>query len=196
MIQVFIQNFNGTWLTLACTEQKIVASSFADNEQKALNNLLSILPFNEPFEVSNTPSNHAKDLFALMVNILEGKDVTLNFDLETNKLPKYTRQVLKAVMEIPIGYVATYGSVTKAVGGGARAVGNVMACNNFAPLVPCHRVVKSDFSLGGYGGGLKVKCQLLTKEKRGYIEPKCIAFDGGVLQVFPVEWTLKNVCLP
>jgi len=196
MIQVYSQNINGTWLTVACDEQKIVASSFADNEQKALNNLLNILPFNEAFEVSNSPSTYAKDTFALMANILKGKDVTLNFELETSKLPKYTTQVLRAVMKIPVGYVATYGSVAKAVGGGARAVGNVMACNNFAPLVPCHRVVKSDFSLGGYGGGLKVKYQLLTKEKRGYLEPKCIEVDVGVLQVFPVEWTLKKVCLP
>jgi len=196
MIQVYSQNINDIWFALACNEQKIVASSFADNEQKALNNLLNILPFNEAFEVSNSPSTYAKDTFALMANILKGKDVTLNFELETSKLPKYTTQVLRAVMKIPVGYVATYGSVAKAVGGGARAVGNVMACNNFAPLVPCHRVVKSDFSLGGYGGGLKVKYQLLTKEKRGYLEPKSIEVEGGDMQVFPVECTLKKVCLP
>lgn len=196
MIQVYSQNINDIWFALACNEQKIVASSFADNEQKALNNLLNILPFNEAFKVSNSPSTYAKDTFALMANILKGKDVTLNFELETSKLPKYTTQVLRAVMKIPVGYVATYGSVAKAVGGGARAVGNVMACNNFAPLVPCHRVVKSDFSLGGYGGGLKVKYQLLTKEKRGYLEPKSIEVEGEDMQVFPVECTLKKVCLP
>jgi hypothetical protein len=56
-------------------------------------------------------------------------------------------------------------------------------------------VVKSDFSLGGYGGGLKVKYQLLCGEKRGYLEPKNVSVeDGGLLQVYPVEFTLKQVC--
>ncbi len=195
MIQVYIQKVNETWLTLACNEQQIVASSFADNEQKALSNLLNNLPYNEPFQVFPSPSPYAKVTFALMQNILEGKEVNLNLNLATNKLPKYTVQVLKAVIQVPVGYVATYGSVAKAVGGGARAVGNVMAGNIFVPLVPCHRVVKSDLSLGGYGGGLKVKYQLLSREKRGYLEPKDITVDAGLLRVYPVEWTLKNACL-
>jgi len=78
MIQVYSQNINDIWFALACNEQKIVASSFADNEQKALNNLLNILPFNEAFEVSNSPSTYAKDTFALMANILKGKDAEIS----------------------------------------------------------------------------------------------------------------------
>jgi O-6-methylguanine DNA methyltransferase len=192
MIQVYIQNVNGTWLTVACNEQQVFATSFADTEQKALSSLLNNLPFNTPFQVHVSPSTFAKNAFTLMEGILEGKDVKVNFPLFTERLPKYTKNVLKAVMQIPVGYVATYGSVAKATQGGARAVGNVMAGNIFAPLVPCHRVVKSDFSLGGYGGGLKVKYELLSREKRGFLEPKDVLVDGGVLQVYPVEFTLKQ----
>lgn len=68
-----------------------------------------------------------------------------------------------------------------------------MASNPFAPIVPCHRVVKSDFTLGGYGGGLKVKLELLSKEKRGFSEPKEIDVNGQLLQVFPVEYSLRNL---
>ena len=92
-------------------------------------------------------------------------------------------------MQVPVGYVTTYGAISEAVGGGPRAVGNIMASNPFAPIVPCHRVIKSDFGLGGYGlGGLKVKAELLAKEKRGFSEAKKI----GQLEVYPVEFALKN----
>ena len=81
-------------------------------------------------------------------------------------LPSYTQKVLKATPAVPAGYVTTYGAIAEAVGGGPRAVGNAMACNLFAPVVPCHRVVKSDLTLGGYGiGGLQVKYTFLDPRK-------------------------------
>lgn len=192
MIQVYVQNINGTWFSLACTQQEVYGTSFGETEHKALNSLLNNLPYNMPFQVLLSPSAYAKDTFALLEAIFEGKDANLNLNLATDKLPAYTKRVIKATMQIPVGYVASYGSVAKAVGGGPRAVGNVMAGNCFAPIVPCHRVVKSDFTLGGYGGGLKVKYQLLTKEKRGYPTETEIRLDEGVLQVYPVELALKD----
>jgi len=196
MIEVYTQNINNTWLAVACNEQQIVATSFADVEQKALKTLLDNLPLNTPFQTHLLPSICAKDTFTLMTNILEGKDVNISLDFVTNYLPKYTVRVLKAVTQIPVGYISTYGAVARAVGGGPRAVGNVMAGNIFVPLVPCHRVVKGDFSLGGYGGGLKIKYQLLMKEKRGYHEHKDVILqNSGVLRVYPVEITLKNLYL-
>ena len=112
-----------------------------------------------------------------------------------NRLPVYTQKTLKATAKIPLGYLASYGSIAKAVGGGPRAVGNVMASNPFAPIIPCHRVVKSDFTLGGYGGGLKVKLELLSREKRGFSSSKEVKVNGHMLQVFPVEYSLGKLCL-
>jgi methylated-DNA-[protein]-cysteine S-methyltransferase len=196
MIQIYIQNTNDLWFAVACSEQQIVATFFADIKQKVLSQLLNNLPLGIPFQVMSGSSVYAKSVFTLMADILEGKDIDHVFDLVTEKLPKYTTQVLNAVMQIPTGYIASYGAVAQAVGGGPRAVGNVMAGNIFVPLVPCHRVVKSDFSLGGYGGGLKIKYQLLMKERRGYLEPKDIVIKNGeVLRVYPVEVTLKNTSL-
>jgi len=199
MIQIYTQNVNDIWFAIACTKQ-IVASSFADTEQKVLKNLLNKLPFNVPFQVISSTSDYARNVFTIMSNIFEGKKVNCNLELAMDNLPKYTVAVLKAVMQIPLGYVSTYGAVATAVGGGSRAVGNVMAGNIFAPIIPCHRVVKSDFSLGGYsgvlgsyGGGLITKYQLLLKEKQGYFESKNFLIEnGGVLQIYPVEATLNK----
>jgi methylated-DNA-[protein]-cysteine S-methyltransferase len=109
-------------------------------------------------------------------------------------LPVYSQRVLQAVSLIPVGYVASYCAVAKAVGGGARAVGNIMASNRFAPLVPCHRVVGSDLGLGGYSGGLDAKVKFLQREKRGYTKPRDVTVDGEKkLQVVPVEFVLKKL---
>jgi O-6-methylguanine DNA methyltransferase len=160
---------------------------------RILNNILRSTPFNVPFQVFHEPSAFAKNILASLKSICDGKNVNVSFPLALTHLPVYTQKVLKATAEIPLGYVASYGSVAKAVGGGPRAVGNIMAANPFAPIVPCHRVVKSDFTLGGYGGGLKVKHALLRREKRGFSILKEIEANGGRLQVFPVEYVLRNL---
>ena len=73
--------------------------------------------------------------------------------------------MLKAVRSIPRGRVATYGDIAVLAGapGAARAVGNVMrGCGD--PSVPCHRVIAAAGGLGGYGGYLERKRQLLRAE--------------------------------
>ena len=78
----------------------------------------------------------------------------------------FTEAVKMVVARIPKGKTMTYGEVAKAVGrpGAARAVANIMAAN-YDPGVPCHRVVRSDGTLGGYNrGGVEVKRSLLKQE--------------------------------
>lgn len=193
MIEIYAQNIDSVWFGIACSNQQIVTSSFYESQRKMLSNILRSIPFNVPFQVFHEPSVFAKSMFVSLKKIYEGENVKHSFQLVYNGLPVYTQKVLKATVQIPLGYVASYGSIAKAVGGGPRAVGNVMASNPFAPIVPCHRVVKSDFTLGGYGGGLKVKLELLSKEKRGFSEPKEIDVNGQLLQVFPVEYSLRNL---
>ncbi len=78
----------------------------------------------------------------------------------------FADRVRDAVRQIPRGETRSYSEVAAAVGhrGAARAVGTVMK-NNFDPTVPCHRVVKSDGSLGDYNrGGPEKKRELLHCE--------------------------------
>jgi methylated-DNA-[protein]-cysteine S-methyltransferase len=192
MIEVYSQNIDGVWFGIACSKQQIVASSFYATQQDTLSSILRNIPFNLSFEVFQEPSIFAKSILASLKSIYDGKDVNASFSLDLNRLPLYTQKTLKATAKIPLGYVASYGSIAKAVGGGPRAVGNVMASNPFAPIIPCHRVVKSDFTLGGYGGGLKTKLELLSREKRGFSSSTEVEIDEGLLQVFPVEFSLGN----
>ena len=193
MIEVYSQNLDDVWFGVAYAQRQIVASSFSASQQSTLRNILMIIPNNTPFQIFREASAFAKDILTSLKKIYDGENVNKNFPLAYAHLPTYTQKVLKATLQIPLGYITSYGSIAKAVGGGPRAVGNIMASIPFAPIVPCHRVVKSDFTLGGYGGGLEVKVELLSHEKRGFLRSKEIQVNGRGLTVFPAEYALKNL---
>jgi O-6-methylguanine DNA methyltransferase len=192
MIEIYTQNIDGTWFAIATNKQQIITSSFGPDQKTTIEKVLCNIPFNLAFQVFHEPVTSAKNTFATLKSVYEGKDVNANLSLATSHLPAYTKKVLKITSKIPLGYVTSYGAIAKAVGGGPRAVGNIMASNPFAPIVPCHRVVKADFTLGGYGFGLKVKAELLGREKRGFSSPKEIEVDDKQLLIFPVENVLRN----
>ena len=77
-------------------------------------------------------------------------------------------KVWKYLKKIPRGSVKTYIQVAKGIGKplAIRAVANAIGKNPYAPRIPCHRVIRSDGSLGGYSGkgGIKTKKLLLKKE--------------------------------
>lgn len=75
--------------------------------------------------------------------------------IEKPPTTEFERAVHRAVQSVPAGRVTTYGDVALAVGrpGAARAVGTVMRCNPDTRATPCHRVVRSDGTVGGYAGG-------------------------------------------
>ena len=80
----------------------------------------------------------------------------------------FQRAVWQAIREIPAGRTASYGEIARAVGRPAagRAVGTATGRNPAGIAVPCHRVVRSDGSLGGYGGGLDRKQWFLDHEQQ------------------------------
>lgn len=138
------------------------------------------------------PTDFAADVIALVKDVYDGKSTSNFLPLATAHLSKYMQRVLNVTVLIPVGCVASYGSVAEVAGGSARAVGNVMAANPFAPVVPCHRVVSAGFKLGGYSD-LQVKREILYREKRGFASPKEIAVGNGKLDVFPVEFVLRKL---
>jgi len=197
VICVCCRNVDGLWCAVAVDDDKVCATSFGSNEQKVMKGVLASLPFNTPFQVAEKQSELSKKVLTAIKAMLEGEDVSADFKFDLARLPEYSRKVLSFLLKVPVGYVTTYGALAKAVGGGARAVGNVMASNPFAPLIPCHRVVRSEFSLGGYGGevfgeGVRTKFAILQREDRGFKEPTKIKVDGAVLSVFPVGFVRKD----
>ena len=107
------------------------------------------------------------DLAERIAAFLDGADV--RFALEPVRLdlcPPFQQRALLAEYGIPRGSVSTYRRMAAHLGvpGGARAVGNALATNPFPIVIPCHRAIRSDGTLGGYQGGIAMKKALLMQE--------------------------------
>jgi methylated-DNA-[protein]-cysteine S-methyltransferase len=90
--------------------------------------------------------------------------------VQLSRYPLFSQSVWRACAEIPAGETRTYGWIARRIGkpGAARAVGRALGANPFAPVIPCHRVVRSDGSIGGYSGpgGIQTKKKMLQKERK------------------------------
>ena len=99
---------------------------------------------------------------------LAGEKITFTLDLiRLDNCSAFQRTVLQATHAIPHGSVSFYSFLAATHIGSnkaARAVGTALATNPFPILVPCHRVIRSDRTLGGFGGGLQMKRALLEAE--------------------------------
>ena len=101
-----------------------------------------------------------------LVSFLAGRRRTLNFPLDLSGCSSFQRRAWQAARQIPYGRARSYQWIAVRVGGKrhARAVGLAMGANPVPIVVPCHRVVAHDGSLGGFSGGLHVKRRLLELE--------------------------------
>lgn len=81
-------------------------------------------------------------------------------------LTDFQKKVYQATARIPRGRVSTYQAIARACGcpGAARAVGNALNKNPYAPQVPCHRVLRSNGQIGGFAWGTAKKVAMLRKE--------------------------------
>ncbi|HSO30174.1 MAG TPA: MGMT family protein [Candidatus Sulfomarinibacteraceae bacterium] len=103
-----------------------------------------------------------------------GADALTRLPLDLEDRPAWDRAVLDAVRAIPRGETRSYGEIARAIGrpGAARAVGGAVGRNPISLLIPCHRVIAGDGTLGGYGGDawgsrderLALKRELLLRE--------------------------------
>jgi O-6-methylguanine DNA methyltransferase len=96
-----------------------------------------------------------------------GDRAALKHDIDLSLVESdFKRRALTRLCKVPLGSVVTYQGLASAVGApdGQRAIGNAMGSNPIPIYVPCHRVIKSDLSIGNYGGGVPRKLKLLRAE--------------------------------
>jgi len=95
-----------------------------------------------------------------------GKRHTFDLQIDWSRVNGFNRKALQICARIPYGKTLSYGAIAERAGspGAARAVGQAMARNPFPIVVPCHRVLRSDGSLGGFSGEVHHKIALLELE--------------------------------
>jgi methylated-DNA-[protein]-cysteine S-methyltransferase len=97
----------------------------------------------------------------------DGKPVRWTAPLDLSAGTNFQQSVWRALTKIPRGETRSYGWVARKIGkpGASRAVGAACGANPVPVIVPCHRVIAGDGSLGGFGGGLPMKRRLLALER-------------------------------
>jgi AraC family transcriptional regulator of adaptative response/methylated-DNA-[protein]-cysteine methyltransferase len=149
----------GTCL-IATLDKKLCKLSFVDSASKATSELRRAWPKAELIRNDKA----VKPLIAKIFTKSKAKKNVPFVIQGTN----FQLKVWKAMMSIPFGKTKSYKEVAKAVGApnAFRAVGSACGKNPIGMLIPCHRVLASDGSLGGFGWGLKRKQQMLDWEQK------------------------------
>lgn len=122
----------------------------------------------DPSSAASPARETAVEAARQLAGYLEGERRAFELPLSPDRLPPFRRRVLEELTRIPYGETASYGEIAARCGrpGAARAVGNAVGRNPLPLVLPCHRVIRSDGSPGGYSGGTARKRALLRLEVR------------------------------
>lgn len=151
-------------LLVAVTERGVCAVRMGDTDMELEKDLRSEFP---AARIQRSDSALRKPVQKIL-NHLANKEPRLDLPLDI-RATAFQRQVWEKLRAIPYGQTVSYGAVAKALGkpGAVRAVGRACATNPVALVIPCHRVVREDKTLGGYRWGLERKRKLLETERSG-----------------------------
>jgi len=147
-------------VVIGLIDGKLAKLSFVDNAGKAVSEIRKTWPKFDLIRDDKKVSSFAKKIFTKskakksIPFVIHGTPFQMN--------------VWKAMMSIPFGKTKSYKEVAKAIGSpnAVRAVGSACGKNPIGMLIPCHRVLASDGSLGGFGWGLKRKQEMLDWEQK------------------------------
>lgn len=129
-------------------------------------------PFDERRWQINNRHAQAAAIAETLVRYFEGQRIDIPWPLmDLSRFTPSQQAVYRTVATIPYGRTASYGLVAKMAGlpRAARFVGTCMAHNLYPIFIPCHRVIKSDGAIGGFGGGMlsiDLKRRMLSLEKQ------------------------------
>lgn len=148
-------------LWLAATERGLCAIEFGGEESAVVacwQQLWGIRPLRDG-QALHAAVTQLGEYFA-------GQRSTFDLPIDLRQVTPFRRQVLEATLAVPCGQTVTYKELAARIGnpGAIRAVGGAQATNPIPIVIPCHRVIGSDGSLTGYGGGMAVKQALLRLE--------------------------------
>jgi len=112
-------------------------------------------------------TRHAEQGLEELREYLDGGRSFFTVALDLDRLPEFQHRVLDEAVLIPFGQTRSYSGIARNLGnsGAARAVGTALGRNPIPFIVPCHRVLRGDDTLGGYAFGLAMKTDLLELER-------------------------------
>ncbi len=167
-IQYTIVNSPLGKLLIAGTDRGLCAITFGDNEEE----LERALRHEFPAAELQRDANGLSDWAGAIIEHLRGRQPQLALPLNI-QATAFQWRVWQELLKIPYGKTRSYSEVARAIGRpkAVRAVARACATNPVPIVIPCHRVIRRDGSLGGYGGGIERKLKLLEQERKSSRKP-------------------------
>ncbi len=161
-------SFNSSigWFALLGEQDRIKSITFGHPSALAAKKALPVRMLNEARMLQTMPPLARR----LQAYARGGKDDFRDVQIDLSQASSFKRKVLNLCRKIPFGATINYGKLASLAGSpkAARAVGSCMSGNRLPIVIPCHRVVPADGSIGAYSayGGSRMKRRLLTLEKQ------------------------------
>jgi methylated-DNA-[protein]-cysteine S-methyltransferase len=151
------------WMGVSETTEGINAVILPKASRQAV---LSELSLSTDQSLKGRPSPRLKEARAQLTGYLVGTRRSFDLLLDLSGGTNFQQKVWRILQGISYGRLRSYQWVARRVGGGryARAVGNAVGANPIPIVIPCHRIVAHDASIGGFSGGLSTKRKLLSLE--------------------------------
>ncbi|MEM4284080.1 MAG: methylated-DNA--[protein]-cysteine S-methyltransferase [Candidatus Caldarchaeum sp.] len=151
------------FLLVGATEHGLCTAQFGDSERA----LERSLRHEYPAAQLQRDEAHLTTWVKALQGYFQGHEIAPELPVDV-QATAFQQRVWQALRKIPYGETRSYSEVAEAIGRpkAARAVARACATNPVALVIPCHRVIRNDGSLGGYGGGIARKKKLLEHEQR------------------------------
>ena len=142
------------WIDIIAEENRISRASFSEGDPSSAPTFPPRLPI------------LARTIKLLDIYFAGGAINFVEISVQIAYGTEFQQQVWKTIQQIPYGEVRSYQWIADQIGRpkSARSIGNAVGANPVSILIPCHRVIRSNGALGGYGGGVERKRQLLALE--------------------------------
>jgi methylated-DNA-[protein]-cysteine S-methyltransferase len=162
------------WCAVAWTEHGLAALTLPFTDPAAARAELASYLKTDLTLLLEHPDQHylITRLHQQLTNYFAGKQCNLNFPVDLTWCTPFQQRVLQYVKYLPYGKGSSYRQVAEIIGKpkASRAVGSAVGANRVLLVIPCHRVLRSDGRLGGFGGGIEWKKRLLRLEKVSWTE--------------------------
>jgi len=155
------------WVGAARSEAGLVALTLPQPSVEECMRYLTWLGVKEGCPVLPPEPGHVlAGLAQALKRYFDGERVQLDFPVDLSLFTPFQQRVLMVVREIRYGTLLSYGQVAAQINcpRATRAVGGALGANRILLVVPCHRVIRGDGSIGGFGSGLAWKVRLLAAE--------------------------------
>ena len=124
----------------------------------------------QELETQTKPPEYISNVMSLIEKLIHGKNINIPIDLlDFNETTNFQKQVLNQQRKIPHAKVTTYKQIARQINKprSIRPTANALANNKFPLIMPCHRTVKSDWTLGGYAGNKEGHIKQILLENEG-----------------------------